>query len=136
MRSHRLEETASILPSVVHRPDRRRYLVTGGAGFVGSHVARALVSRGDQVIVLDDLSQGHQAAVSQGAELVVTDLGDPAALDRVLSRGPWDGVLHFAARSLVGESMQDGCGYLVSNAASGIALIAGCVRHGVPRFVL
>lgn len=103
---------------------------------MGSHIARALVSRGDRVVVLDDLSQGHRAAVSDSAELVVANLADSAAVDGVLADGPWHGVLHFAARSLVGESMQDPCGYLLANAGQGIALVQACVRHGVRRFVL
>ena len=114
----------------------RRVLVTGGAGFVGSHVARALAMRGDDVVVLDDLSQGHRAAVPEGAELVVASLADAGAVERVLAAGPWHAVLHFAAFSLVGESMRDPLRYLLANAGQGIALIAACVRHGVRRFVL
>ena len=115
---------------------RRRYLVTGGAGFVGSHVVKALRRRGDAVVVLDDLSQGHRAAVPPGVRLVVGDVGDRALLDSLLAEGGWTGVVHFAALSLVGESMADPCRYLLANAAAGMALVAACVRHGVPRFVL
>ena len=64
----------------------RRVLVTGGAGFVGSHVAQALVRRGDRVVVLDDLSQGHRAAVPEGAELVVANLANAGAVERVLKK--------------------------------------------------
>ena len=117
-------------------PSRRRVLVTGGAGFVGSHVARALALRGDEVVVLDDLSQGHRAAVPPGAVLVAASLADRAIVDRVLADGPWSAVLHFAALSLVGESMGDPCRYLLANAGQGLALIDSCVRHGVRRFVL
>ncbi len=117
-------------------PSSRRILVTGGAGFVGSHVARSLALRGDQVVVLDDLSQGHRAAAPPGAELVAASLGDQAAVERVLTAGPWHAVLHFAALSLVGESMKDPCRYLLANAGQGIALMDACVRHGVRRLVL
>ncbi|MBV9748053.1 MAG: UDP-glucose 4-epimerase GalE, partial [Acetobacteraceae bacterium] len=117
-------------------PSSRRVLVTGGAGFVGSHVARALALRGDEVVVLDDLSQGHRAAVPAGAELIPASLADRDTIDRVLAHGPWHAVLHFAALSLVGESMADPCRYLLANAGQGIALIDACVRHGVRRFVL
>ena len=115
---------------------RRRFLVTGGAGFVGSHVALALAERGDDVIVIDNLSQGHRAAVPRGARLVVADLADAAALDAVLADGPWNGVLHFAALSLVGQSMREPYRYLLENTRNGVQLIEGCVRHDVRRFVL
>lgn len=114
-----------------------RILVTGGAGFVGSHVARALARRGDHVVVLDDLSQGHRAAVPPGARLAVISVGDAAAVNRLLAdHGPWHAVMHFAALSLVGESMAEPCRYLLANAGQGIALIEACLRHGVQRLVL
>jgi UDP-glucose 4-epimerase len=113
-----------------------RYVVTGGAGFVGSHTVLALRDRGDEVLVIDNLRMGHRAAVPAGVELVVGDIGDEALLDGVLSRGPWDAVFHFAALSLVGESMGAPYLYLRENAAKGFGLIEACVRHKVPRFVL
>jgi UDP-glucose 4-epimerase len=114
----------------------QRFLVTGGAGYVGSHIVAALVDRGDRVVVLDNLRQGHRAAVPDGVQLVVADLADAAAVDAVLSDGPWDGVLHFAALSLVGESMREPFRYLRENVLTGIVLIEACVRHDVRRFVL
>ncbi len=113
-----------------------RYLVTGGAGFVGSHVALALLERGDEVVVFDNLRQGHRAALPADVELVERDLADAETLDTILGAGPWDGVLHFAALSLVGESMQLPFRYLLENGVNGIRLIEACVRHRVPRFVL
>jgi UDP-glucose 4-epimerase len=113
-----------------------RYLVTGGAGFVGSHVVRALRRRGARVVVLDNLSQGHREAVPEGIELVVGDVGHRPTLEHVLAQGPWTAVLHFAALSLVGESMADPCRYMLANGAAGIGLIDACVRHGVGHFVL
>ena len=117
-------------------PSKRRILVTGGAGFVGSHVVLALAARGDAVTVIDDLSQGHAAAVLPGVTLARLCLSDSAARDRVLAAGPWDAVLHFAARSLVGESMAQPFLYLLDNAGQGMALVDACIRHGVRRFVL
>jgi UDP-glucose 4-epimerase len=115
---------------------RRRFLVTGGAGYVGSHVVLALAERGDDVVVIDNLSQGHRAAIPDGVRLVVADLADTAAVEGVVADGPWHAVLHFAALSLVGDSMRRPFRYLLENAHNGIALIEACVRHHVPRFVL
>ncbi|MBN8964203.1 MAG: UDP-glucose 4-epimerase GalE, partial [Rhizobiales bacterium] len=113
-----------------------RYLVTGGAGYVGSHVVAAMLDRGDEVVVVDNLRQGHRAAVLAPARLMVAELADAAALDRVFADGPWDGVVHLAALSLVGESMRDPMRYLRENGQNGIGLIEACIRHGVKRFVL
>lgn len=113
-----------------------RYFVTGGAGFVGSHMVAALLARGDEVTVFDNLSTGHRAAVPPQAGLVEGDLADTAAIDAALSRGRWDAVFHFAALSLVGESMRDPMLYLQANIGNGLRLIDACVRHGVSRFIL
>ncbi len=115
---------------------RRRFLVTGGAGYVGSHLVLALVDRGDDVVVLDNLRQGHRAAIPAGVRLVEGDIADLALVNRLLGEGGWDGVFHFAALSLVGESMQRPFYYLIENALRGISLIEACVSHGVDRFVL
>jgi UDP-glucose 4-epimerase len=113
-----------------------RYLVTGGAGFVGSHVVLALAERGAELVVLDNLRQGHRGAIPAGVRLVEADLADADAVDAVLAAGPWDGVLHFAALSLVGESMCVPFRYLIENGLNGLRLIEACVRHRVSRFVL
>lgn len=113
-----------------------RYLVTGGAGYVGSHLVLALADRGDQVVVFDDLRTGHRGAVPAGVRLVVGDLGDSAAIDAVLAEGRWDAVFHFAALSIVPESMREPFRYFAENAGNGFRLIEACVRHGVPKFVL
>lgn len=114
----------------------QRFLVTGGAGYVGSHAVLALAERGDEVVVLDNLRQGHRAAVAPGVRLLEADLADYEAVDAVLEGGRWDAVLHFAALSLVGESMREPFRYLLDNAMNGVRLIESCVRHGVRRFVL
>src|SRR5258708_6481558 len=115
---------------------QQRFLVTGGAGYVGSHLVAALLDRGDSVTVLDNLRTGHATAVRPGATLVVADLADADTLDTILSNGTWDAVFHFASLSQVGESMRMPMRYLLENAANGIRLIDACVRHGVGRFVL
>jgi UDP-glucose 4-epimerase len=113
-----------------------RFLVTGGAGYVGSHVVLALTEAGHEVVVFDNLRQGHAEALASDVRLVVGDLADSLAVNAVLAGGKWDGVLHFAALSLVGESMRDPFRYLLENGVNGIKLIEACVHHGVPRFVL
>ena len=107
----------------------RRFLVTGGAGYVGSHLVAALVERGDTVVVLDNLRTGHRAAVPPNARLVVADLADAGVVDELLADGPWHAVFHFAALSQVGESMRLPFRYLIDNAISGMALIERSEEH-------
>jgi UDP-glucose 4-epimerase len=114
----------------------RRILVTGGAGYIGSHLVALLAGRGEHVVVLDNLSTGHRAAVADGVRLVVADLADDAAVEATLADGPWDAVFHFASLIEVGASMREPFRYLLDNATLGTRLIAACVRHGVRRFVL
>ena len=114
----------------------QRYLVTGGAGFVGSHLVAALLDQGAEVVVFDNLLTGHRAALLPGATLLTGALEDPDAIEAALARGPFHAVFHFAALSLVGDSMRDPIGYLAANVGNGLRLIEACVRHGVPRFVL
>jgi UDP-glucose 4-epimerase len=114
----------------------RRFLVTGGAGYVGSHLVAALVERGDSVVVIDNLRTGHRAAVPPEAQLVVADLADSAVVDALLADGPWHAVFHFASLTEVGESMRVPFRYLIDNSGNGMRLIEACVRHNVLRFVL
>lgn len=113
-----------------------RYLVTGGAGYVGSHIVLALLERGDEVVVLDSLRQGHRGAVPPGAELVVGELGNRKTVDEVLAGWRFDGILHFAALSLVGESMREPLRYITENVGNTLGLAEAAVRAGVMRFVL
>ncbi len=113
-----------------------KFLITGGAGYVGSHLAAELLDRGADCVVLDNLSTGHAEAVLPGAKLVVGDLADPEVLERTLADGPWAAVFHFASLSLVGESMREPLRYLRENIGNGVQLIESCLRHGVQRFVL
>lgn len=113
-----------------------RYLVTGGAGYVGSHLVAELLKRGADCVVLDNLSTGHAGAVLPGARLVVGDLADAGIVEAVLADGPWSAVFHFASLSLVGDSMREPLRYLRENIGNGLQLIEVCLRHGVKKFVL
>ena len=110
-------------------------LVTGGAGYIGSVTTLALAEAGFEVLVLDDFSKGHRDLVF-GHCLEEGDLRDQDFLERVFSRYPLEGVLHFAARSLVGESMADPEGYYDVNLRGTLNLLGAMRRHGVRRFVL
>lgn len=114
----------------------RRFLVTGGAGYVGSHLVAALAERNETVVVLDNLRTGHRGAVPPGVELIVGDLADTAMVDALLADGSWHAVFHFAGLTQVGESMKIPFRYLTDNAVNGMRLIEACVQHGVERFVL
>jgi UDP-glucose 4-epimerase len=114
------------------RPDPMRVLVAGGAGYIGSVVTRLLLAEGHRVTVLDDLSTGHADAVPDGAELVRADIADAAV---ILGREPFDGVLHFAAKSLVGESVRDPAKYWRTNVCGTRALLDAVAEYGVPRLV-
>jgi UDP-glucose 4-epimerase len=109
-----------------------KLLVTGGAGYVGSVCAAHLVDAGHDVTVLDDLSTGHKDAVPDGARFVEADLADAA--DDVLAEG-FDGVLHFAAKSLVGESVQRPELYWNGNVVTSFRLLEAMRRNRTPRLV-
>ena len=113
---------------------RRPILVTGGAGYIGSHVVLQLVEAGERVVVVDNLSTGFADAVI-GAELVVADVGDEARIDRLLQRHRIDTVMHFAARTIVPESVADPLRYYGNNTAATRNLLSSCARHGVRHFV-
>lgn len=112
-----------------------RFLLVGGAGYIGAHVARELVARGHEVTVLDDLSKGHREAVS-GLDFVRGDLGDTALVGRVLAERRIQCVMHFAAFSLVGESMERPLAYYDNNVARTTRLLTAMKEQGVLRFVL
>lgn len=109
-------------------------LVCGGAGYIGSHMARQLALRGDEVTVLDNLSTGHREAVKWGG-LVEADLLDAASLERAFHGRRFDAVMHFCARSLVGESVTAPYDYYANNVAGTLNLLQAMQRHGVDRLV-
>jgi UDP-glucose-4-epimerase GalE len=113
-----------------------RILVTGGAGYVGAVSVEAFLAAGHDVVVLDDLSTGHRSAVPDAARLVVGDYGDGERITQLLLDGSIDAILHCAARSLVGESLQEPARYFRDNVAGGIALLEAAREAGVHRFVL
>src|SRR5918998_879610 len=116
---------------------RGAFLVTGGAGYVGSHLVLALVERGERVVVLDDLRQGHRGALPlSGAELVQADIADRRALGEVFAGWRFGAVFHFAALSLVGESMREPLRYCAENVSNSLRLAEAAVKAGCLRFVL
>lgn len=111
-----------------------RLLVTGGAGYIGSIVARQLLGAGHDVTVLDNLERGHREAVPEGARLVVADLLDREAVDAAMSAG-FDGAMHFAALALVSESVSHPERYYRTNVGGTLNLLEAMVAAGVPRLV-
>ncbi len=112
-------------------PSSMRLLVTGGAGYIGSVCSARLVEAGHDVVVLDDLSTGHRDAVPPGCRFVEGTVEDAGA---VLAEG-FDGVLHFAARSLVAESMTQPQRYWLGNVVASVRLLEAIREHGTPRLV-
>jgi len=111
-------------------------LITGGAGYIGSHVTRLLAERGERIIVLDNLSLGHRAAVVNPAvELVKADISDEAAVEDIFRERGVEAVLHFAAFSLVGESVAEPVKYYRNNAAAPLVLLDAMRRHGCDKFI-
>jgi UDP-glucose 4-epimerase len=110
-------------------------LVTGGAGYVGSHTVRQLVGRGDRVVVLDNISKGHAAAVDGEAVLVIGHVGDDARLRQLLSDEEITAVIHLAADKSVDESLRDPGRYFRNNVGSTLTLLDACVDAGIESFV-
>jgi UDP-glucose 4-epimerase len=135
---------ASGLPSGYHRrhhgslqePQMPEILVTGGAGYIGSHVVGVLIARGYDVVVYDNLSAGHRGAVHPGATLVVGDLLDRAALAALFASRAFDGILHFASHIQVGESMQKPFLYFNDNVMGLMNLLEAAASAGVRHVIL
>ena len=105
-------------------------LVTGGAGYIGAHMALTLTQAGHEVVVLDNLSTGYRAAVKWGA-LEEASTGDAGRLDAVFASRRFDAVMHFAAKSLVGESVKEPLSYYRNNVADMIVLLDAMRRAWV-----
>jgi UDP-glucose 4-epimerase len=112
-----------------------KVLVTGGAGYIGGVVADELLQAGHEVIVFDNLSRGHRQAVPKNAELVIGELADRAALDRLLRTQAIDAVMHFAALIEAGESMKAPETFFRNNTANALTLLEAMLGAGVKRFV-
>ena len=108
-------------------------LLTGGAGYIGSHTNKYLHSLGINTIVLDDLSDGHKEAV--GEELIMGDFGDKALLEKIFTENQIDGIIHFAAFASVPDSVQRPARYYHNNVTNMQTLLDACVEHGVNNFV-
>lgn len=112
-----------------------RVLVTGGAGYIGSVVTAQLLAKGCEVIVCDNLSHGSKRAIPVGANLVIADTADRAALDRIFTGQRFDAVVHLAAFIEAGESMQVPEKYFRNNTANSLTLLEAMLHHKVRRFV-
>lgn len=110
-------------------------LVAGGAGYIGSHMVALLVEKGFDVVVVDNLCTGHWQAVQAPAKLRVGDVRDAAFLDRVFSEFPIDGVINFAAFSLVGESVGNPLKYYENNVGGAVSMLTAMKNHGVSKIV-
>jgi UDP-glucose 4-epimerase len=113
-----------------------KILVTGGAGYIGSHVTRVLIERGADVVVFDNLLAGHRAAVHPDAIFVRGDLLDTGDVTSLFAAHRLDGIMHFASHILVGESMQKPIKYLRDNVLSTTNLLEAALEHGVDKFIL
>lgn len=110
-------------------------LVTGGAGYIGSHMVWELLDHGEDVVVVDRLSTGFDWAVAGGAELVIGDIGDQKLVEQVIKRRSVDAIIHFAGSIVVPESVADPLGYYLNNTVKSRALIESAVRTGVKNFI-
>ena len=110
-------------------------LVTGGAGYIGSHMVHALVDAGERVVVLDNLATGFDWAVARGASLVIGDCGDQSRVAALIAEHGVETVVHFAASIVVPDSVRDPLGYYRNNTVNSRALIETVIEQGVPHFI-
>lgn len=112
-----------------------KILVTGGAGYIGSHATYLLIERGYDVVVVDNLSTGHREAVHEKAKFYQGDIGDYKFISNILKEEEIDGVIHFAAFSLVGESMENPYKYYENNVGKTNSLLKAIIDSGVKNIV-
>lgn len=110
-------------------------LITGGAGYIGSHMVWKLVEVGEDVVVLDDLSTGFNWTLPIEVKLVVGDIADDGLVDRIMREHPVDAIIHFAGSIVVPDSMANPLGYYLNNTVKSRALIDSAVRNGVANFI-
>lgn len=110
-------------------------LVTGGAGYIGSHMVLQLQERGENVVVLDNLSTGFRWAVPQGVPLIVGDFGDEELVTNLLKQHDIEAITHFAAKIVVPDSVADPLGYYENNTAKARSLLQCAIKCGVPHFI-
>src|SRR3954465_4163178 len=110
-------------------------LITGGGGYIGSHMALELVDAGMDVVVLDDLSTGVRQSVPSGAVLVTGDMGDQTLVARLIEEHGVDAIAHFAAKIVVPESVSDPLAYYLNNTAKSRSLLETAVRAGVENVI-
>lgn len=113
-----------------------RYLVSGGAGYVGSHLVLTLLDAGHEVVVVDDLSTGHRGALPPGAIFIQASLSERHRLDEIFAAWKFDAVFHLAALSLVGESMQQPLRYCRENLSNSVNLAEAAAKGGCLKYVL
>jgi UDP-glucose 4-epimerase len=110
-------------------------LVTGGAGYIGSHMVLALADANEDVVVLDNLTTGFEWAIHPKAQLVRGDIGDEALADDIMQKHKIDAVVHFAGSIVVPESVADPLGYYLNNTVKSRSIMASAVRNKVPNFI-
>ena len=115
---------------------KKNILVTGGAGYIGSIVVDELVKNKQSVLVVDNLSQGHKKAVNPKVEFVKLDLSDKKALEKLFKKYSFEGIMHFASHTLVGESLEKPFLYLGENVRNALNLLETAVSAGTKKFIL
>jgi UDP-glucose 4-epimerase len=110
-------------------------LITGGAGYIGSHMVYALVDAGERVVVLDNLSTGFEWAVAEGAPLIVGESGDQALVAKIIREHDVEAIIHFAASIVVPDSVKDPLSYYRNNTVNSRALIECAIQGGVRKFI-
>src|SRR6516225_3813417 len=110
-------------------------LVTGGAGYIGSHMVHELVDAGDRVVVLDNLSTGFDWAVTKDVPLIIGDTADQNLVGQIIREHKVESIIHFAASAIVPDSVKDPLGYYKNNTVNSRALMETAIKHGVPQFI-